>query len=87
MDSAASFAINVVQALIEAGLKTSPDSDDVVLASSDQAVLLHVRDHASGASSSLSSGCRPRVDQRDFHHEPGQPMAEDHPHLLIHRDG
>jgi arylsulfatase A-like enzyme len=41
------FAINVVQALIEAGLKASPDSDDVVLASSDQAVLLHVRDHAS----------------------------------------
>jgi arylsulfatase A-like enzyme len=45
--SRVTFAINVVQALIEAGLKASPDSDDVVLASSDQAVLLHVRDHAS----------------------------------------
>lgn len=39
-------AINVVEALMEAGLKASLDSDDVVLASSDQAVLLHVRDHA-----------------------------------------
>jgi arylsulfatase A-like enzyme len=38
-------AINVVQALMEAGLRASLDSDDVVLASSDQAVLLHVRDH------------------------------------------
>jgi arylsulfatase A-like enzyme len=37
--------INVVQALMEAGLRASLDSDDVVLASSDQAVLLHVRDH------------------------------------------
>jgi len=44
--SRVTFAINVVQALMEAGLKASPDSDDVVLASSDQAVLLHVRDHA-----------------------------------------
>jgi predicted AlkP superfamily pyrophosphatase or phosphodiesterase len=44
--SRVTFAINVVQELIEAGLKTGLDSDDVVLASSDQAVLLHVRDHA-----------------------------------------
>jgi arylsulfatase A-like enzyme len=43
--SRVTFAINVVQALIEAGLKASLDSGDVVLASSDQAVLLHVRDH------------------------------------------
>ena len=38
-------AINVAQAFVEAGLKASLDSDDVVLASSDQAVLVHVRDH------------------------------------------
>ena len=40
------FAINVVQAFMEAGLKAAPDSDDVVVASSDQAVLLHVHNHA-----------------------------------------
>jgi hypothetical protein len=39
------FAINVSQALIGAGLKAAPDSDDVVLASSGQAVLLHVKNH------------------------------------------
>jgi predicted AlkP superfamily pyrophosphatase or phosphodiesterase len=39
-------AVDVVQELLAAGLKTALDSDDVVLASSDQAVLLHVRDHA-----------------------------------------
>jgi predicted AlkP superfamily pyrophosphatase or phosphodiesterase len=39
-------AVNVVQELVEAGLTSSLESDDVVLASSDQAVLLHVRDHA-----------------------------------------
>jgi arylsulfatase A-like enzyme len=44
--SRVTFAINVAQELMQAGLKTSLDSDDVVLASSDQAVLLHVRDHA-----------------------------------------
>jgi arylsulfatase A-like enzyme len=44
--SRVTFAVNVAQALMEAGLKSSLDSDDVVLASSDQAVLLHVRDHA-----------------------------------------
>jgi arylsulfatase A-like enzyme len=44
--SRVTFAVNVIQAFIEAGLKAAPDSDDVVVASSDQAVLLHVRDHA-----------------------------------------
>ncbi len=43
--SRVTFAINVAQAFMEAGLKAALDSDDVVLASSDQAVLLHVRDH------------------------------------------
>jgi predicted AlkP superfamily pyrophosphatase or phosphodiesterase len=43
--SRVTFAVNVVQALMEAGLKAALDSDDVVLASSDQAILLHVRDH------------------------------------------
>ncbi len=38
------FAVNVAQELIDAGLKEAPDSDDVVLASSGQAVLLHVKD-------------------------------------------
>jgi predicted AlkP superfamily pyrophosphatase or phosphodiesterase len=38
-------AINVAQTLVEAGLKADMDSNDVVLASSDQAMLLHVRDH------------------------------------------
>jgi arylsulfatase A-like enzyme len=46
--SRVTFGVNVVQAFIEAGLKAAPDSDDVVVASSDQAVLLHVRDHAPG---------------------------------------
>ena len=44
--SRVAFAVNVVQELVEAGLKTSMNSDDVVLASSDQAVLLHVHEHA-----------------------------------------
>jgi arylsulfatase A-like enzyme len=44
--SRVTFAVDVIQAFIEAGLKSAPDSDDVVVASSDQAVLLHVRDHA-----------------------------------------
>jgi hypothetical protein len=36
-------AVNVTQALIDAGLKTAPDSDDVVVASSGQSVLLHAK--------------------------------------------
>jgi arylsulfatase A-like enzyme len=39
------FAVNVAQALIGAGLKAASDSDDVVLTSSGQAVLLHVKNH------------------------------------------
>ena len=46
--SRVTFAINVEQELMEAGLKASLDSDDVVLASSDQAVLVHVRDREPG---------------------------------------
>lgn len=38
------FAVNVTQELINAGLKAGPDSDDVVVASSGQAILLHVKD-------------------------------------------
>ncbi|QIR37091.1 alkaline phosphatase family protein [Tolypothrix sp. PCC 7910] len=38
------FAVNLTQELINAGLKLNKDSDDVVLASSGQAVLLHVKD-------------------------------------------
>ena len=37
------FALNVNQELINAGLKAGPDSDDVVVASSGQAILLHVK--------------------------------------------
>ncbi len=37
------FGVNVTQELIKAGLKANPDSDDVVTASSGQAVLLHVK--------------------------------------------
>jgi predicted AlkP superfamily pyrophosphatase or phosphodiesterase len=37
-------AVNFTQALIRAGLKTSPTSDDVVLASNSQAVLVHVKE-------------------------------------------
>ena len=36
--------VDVVRALVEAGLKAAPDSTDVVLASSGQAVALHVQD-------------------------------------------
>ncbi|MEC4819084.1 MAG: alkaline phosphatase family protein [Scytonema sp. PMC 1069.18] len=38
------FAVNVAQELINAGLKEGANSDDVVLASSGQAVLLHIKD-------------------------------------------
>src|SRR6185503_11026513 len=37
--------VDVVGALIEAKLKAAPDSPDVILASSGQAVALHVADH------------------------------------------
>lgn len=37
------FGVNVAQALIDAGLKAGRDSDDVVVASSGQSVLLHVK--------------------------------------------
>lgn len=40
------FGVNVSDELIKAGLKLGPDSDDVVLASSGQAMSLHVRDHS-----------------------------------------
>ena len=36
--------VDVVRALLEAGLKAAPDSTDVVLASSGQAIALHVQD-------------------------------------------
>jgi predicted AlkP superfamily pyrophosphatase or phosphodiesterase len=38
------FGVNLTAELIKAGLKDGPDSDDVVIASSGQALLLHVRD-------------------------------------------
>lgn len=40
------FGVNVTGELIKAGLKASPDSDDVVVASSGQTMALHVRDHS-----------------------------------------
>ena len=38
------FGVNVTTELIKAGLKAGPDSDDVVIASSGQTLLLHVKD-------------------------------------------
>src|SRR3984957_10411359 len=38
------FGVDVTGELIKAGLKAGPDSDDVVVASSGQTILLHVRD-------------------------------------------
>jgi arylsulfatase A-like enzyme len=42
--SRSSFGVNVTGELIKAGLKAGPDSDDVVLASSGQTQLIHVKD-------------------------------------------
>jgi predicted AlkP superfamily pyrophosphatase or phosphodiesterase len=42
--SQSTYGVNVTAELIKAGLKAGPDSDDVVIASSGQTVLLHVRD-------------------------------------------
>jgi arylsulfatase A-like enzyme len=42
--SRSSFGVNVTAELIKAGLKAGPDSDDVVLASSGQTQLIHVKD-------------------------------------------
>ena len=42
------FGVDVTDELIKAGLKAGPDSDDVVIASSGEAMLLHVRDHDAG---------------------------------------
>jgi predicted AlkP superfamily pyrophosphatase or phosphodiesterase len=39
------FEINLSESLVQAGLKAAPDADDVVLASSGQAVSIHVKDH------------------------------------------
>jgi arylsulfatase A-like enzyme len=38
------FGVNLTAELIKAGLKAGPDSDDLVIASSGQTLLLHVRD-------------------------------------------
>jgi predicted AlkP superfamily pyrophosphatase or phosphodiesterase len=40
--------VDVARALVEAGLKAAPDSTDVVLASSGQAMALHVEGHDAG---------------------------------------
>ena len=40
------YAVNVTRELIDGGLKTAPDSDDVVVASSGQAIGLYVKDGA-----------------------------------------
>jgi predicted AlkP superfamily pyrophosphatase or phosphodiesterase len=42
--SQSTYGVNVTAELIKAGLKAGPDSDDVVIASSGQTLLLHVRD-------------------------------------------
>src|SRR5215467_11532435 len=42
--SRSAFGVNVTAELIKAGLKAGPDSDDVVLASSGQTQLIHVKD-------------------------------------------
>jgi arylsulfatase A-like enzyme len=39
------FGVDVTGELVKAGLKAGPDSDDVVVASSGQTILLHVREH------------------------------------------
>lgn len=43
-----SFGVDVSGELIKAGLKAGADSDDVVIASSGQTLLLHVKDHDAG---------------------------------------
>jgi arylsulfatase A-like enzyme len=43
--SHAVFGVDLAGELIKAGLKQGPDSDNVVIASSGQTALLHVRDH------------------------------------------
>jgi predicted AlkP superfamily pyrophosphatase or phosphodiesterase len=42
------YGVNVVQELIGAGLKAGPESDDVVVASSGQSALLHVKNRDAG---------------------------------------
>jgi predicted AlkP superfamily pyrophosphatase or phosphodiesterase len=44
--SLATDAINVEQELLRAGLKAATDADDVLVASSDEAMLLHVQEHS-----------------------------------------
>ncbi len=46
--SHSAFGVNVTAELIKAGLKDGADSDDVVIASSGQTLLLHVKDHDRG---------------------------------------
>ena len=43
--SLVNYRVNVAQELIGAGLKSAPESDDVVIASSGQSVLLHIKNH------------------------------------------
>lgn len=47
------FGVNVTNELMKAGLKAGPDSDDVVVASSGETVLLHVRDRSAERISAL----------------------------------
>ncbi len=47
------FGVDVTGELIRAGLKAGPNSDDVVIASSGQAMALHVRDHDATRISSI----------------------------------
>jgi arylsulfatase A-like enzyme len=42
--SVSRYGVNTTAELIKAGLKAGPDSDDVVIASSGQSLLLHVKD-------------------------------------------
>jgi len=44
--SHSAFGVNVTAELIKAGLKAGPDTDDVVIASSGQTMLLHVRERS-----------------------------------------
>src|SRR5262249_47789400 len=48
------FGVDVTGELIKAGLKAGPDSDDVVIASSGEAMLLHVRDRDAGRIGALA---------------------------------
>ena len=68
--SHSAFGVNLTAELIKAGLKASAASDDVVVASSGQTLLLHVKDRDRAHPSGRRVPAGPGLDRRPVHRRP-----------------